>query len=302
MSRKIFITGCHGQMARALVRAYSARGDIVQSAGRSEVDITNAAVVRSTILAFRPSLIINTAAYTAVDKAEDDAGEAYKINCDGARHVAATARMAAVPLIHISTDYVFDGHKSTPYTETDPTHPIGVYGQSKLAGEQAVADETADHVILRTSWLFSADGSNFVKTMLRRADEREVMNVVDDQWGAPTYAADLAAAITAIGESLLSVQDRSTLCGVFHATASGETTWYRFARAIMERSAAKGGPSCDLRPIKTTEYPTRAHRPANSRLDGSKLVRTFGVRLPEWQASLEGCLDQLVAASRGRET
>jgi dTDP-4-dehydrorhamnose reductase len=300
MSR-IFIAGYHGQVAQALVRAYSARGDVVQSAGRSTADITNAAFLHSAILAFRPNLIINAAAYTAVDKAEDDVRQAYKINCDGARNVAATARMLAAPLIHISTDYVFDGSKPTPYTETDPTHPIGVYGQSKLDGEEAVAAETADHVILRTSWLFSADGSNFVKTMLRLAGERDVINVVDDQWGTPTFAADLAAAITTIGESLLSAEDRSTLWGVFHATASGETTWYRFAQAIMERSAAKGGPSCALHPIRTSEYPVRARRPANSRLDGSKLARIFGVRLPAWQASLDRCLDQLIAAPRGAD-
>ena len=263
------------------------------------MDITDPTAVHSAIRDFRPDLVINAAAYTAVDKAEDDAQQAYKINRDGARHVAASARAIAVPLIHISTDYVFDGTKPTPYVETDLSNPVGVYGHSKLAGEDAVAAETTDFVILRTSWIFSADGDNFVKTILRLANERDVIDVVDDQWGAPTFAADLAAAIVTIGESLLSAKDLPALCGVYHATAAGETTWYRFASAIIELSAAKGGPSCSLHPITTSQYPTRARRPANSRLDGSKMARIFGVRLPAWQTALERCLNQLIVAPHG---
>jgi len=299
MSRKVFIAGKEGQVARALLRAYSARGDLVRSAGRASVDISDAAAVDAAMRAFRPDLVVNAAAYTAVDKAEDDAEQAYKINRDGAGHLAASASAIAVPLIHISTDYVFDGLKATPYLETDPTNPIGVYGRSKLAGEVAVADATADAVILRTSWIFSAEGGNFVRTLLRLAGERDCVDVVDDQWGAPTFASDLAAAIVSAGDHLLAAKDRAALCGVYHATAGGETTWYRFARAIMERSAAKGGPSCQVRPIATSQYPTRARRPANSRLDGSKLARIFGIRLPAWQTSLERCLDQLIAAPHG---
>ena len=302
MPRKIFIVGDHGQMARALARVYSARGDMVKSAGRAKVDIADEPAVQSVVLAFRPDLVINAAAYTAVDKAEDDADQAYRVNRDGARYVAAAARATAAPLIHISTDYVFDGTKSTPYLETDLTNPIGIYGQSKLAGEAAVAAEIPDHVILRTSWVYSADGSNFVKTMLRLAGERDEIGVFDDQWGAPTFAADLAAAIATIGESLLSVPDRSAVCGFYHATGSGETTWYRFARAIMELSAAKGGPSCRVHPITTSQHPMRARRPANSRLDGSKLARILGIRLPTWQTSLDRCLDQLIIAAHGART
>jgi dTDP-4-dehydrorhamnose reductase len=302
MSRKIFIVGGHGQMARALARIYSARGDMVRSAGREKVDITNELAVRSAILAFSPDLVINAAAYTAVDKAEHDADQVYRVNRDGARHVAAAARAAAAPLIHISTDCVFDGTTTTPYLETDLTNPIGVYGQSKLAGEAAVAAELPDHVILRTSWIYSADGSNFVKTMLRLAGERDEIDVVDDQWGAPTFAADLAAAIFTVGETLLSVPDRSSLCGLYHATGSGETTWYRFARAIMELSVAKGGPSCRIHPITTSQHPMRARRPANSRLDGSKLARIFGIRLPTWQTSLDCCLNQLIIPAHGAKT
>jgi dTDP-4-dehydrorhamnose reductase len=286
-------------VARALTRTFCARGDKVMSAGRAKMNVVDEAAVRLAIHAFRPDLVINAAAYTAVDKAEDDADEAYKINCDGVHHVAASAHAIAAPLIHVSTDYVFDGTKATPYIELDETNPIGVYAQSKLAGEKAVVAETADHVIVRTSWIYSADGNNFVKTILRLADERDVLDVVDDQWGAPTFATDLAAAIAVIGASLLSARRPSGCFGIFHVTASGETTWYRFARAIIELSAAKGGPSCNLRPITTAEYPTRARRPANSRLDGSKLARTFRISLPEWQKSLERCIDQMIPAPHG---
>ena len=261
------------------------------------MDIGDETAVRSTICAFHPDLVINAAAYTAVDAAEDNAAQAYKINRDGARHLAAAARAIAVPLIHISTDYVYDGTKPTPYVETDSTNPLGIYGQSKLAGESAVAAEMSDLVIVRTSWVFSADGSNFVKTILHLADKREVIDVVDDQWGAPTFASDLATAIARIGESLLAANDRSALVGIYHATASGETTWYGLARTIMEYSGARGGPSCRLRPITTSQFATRARRPANSRLDGSKMARVFGIRLPSWQTSLAHCLDQLNVAS-----
>jgi dTDP-4-dehydrorhamnose reductase len=165
-----------------------------------------------------------------------------------------------------------------------------------------VAAETPNHVILRTSWVCSPDGHNFVKTILRLAGERDEIAVVDDQWGAPTFAADLAAAIVVIGEKLLSASNRADLRGIYHATDSGETTWYHFARAIMETLAAKGGPCCRVRAIPTSEYPTRARRPANSRLDCSKLARSFGIHLPEWQASLNRCLDQLIAAKHGAST
>jgi dTDP-4-dehydrorhamnose reductase len=299
MSRKVFIAGETGQVARALVRVYSARGDFVRTAGRASVDIADPDAVDAAISTFRPDLVVNAAAYTAVDSAEDDADQAYKINRDGAGHLAASAGAIAVPLIHISTDYVFDGLKPAPYLETDATNPIGVYGQSKLAGEVAVAAATSDFVVLRTSWIYSAEGSNFVRTMLRLAGERDCVDVVDDQWGSPTFASDLAAAIVSVGDRLLAAKDRAALCGVYHTTAAGETTWYRFAHAGMELSAAKGGPSCRVRPIATSQYPTRARRPANSRLDGTKLARIFGIRLPAWQTSLARCLDQLIAAPHG---
>jgi dTDP-4-dehydrorhamnose reductase len=286
-------------MALALVRIYRAHGAIVRSAGRAVLDIGDSAGVRSALIDFRPDLIINAAAYTAVDKAENDIEEAFRINRDGARHIAASAREVGAPLIHISTDYVFDGAKPTPYIETDATSPLSIYGQSKLAGEIAVLAECMNYVIVRASWIFSPDGNNFVKTILRLAGERDAIDVVDDQWGAPTFAADLAGAITTIGEALLGTTEQAAPHGIYHVSGSGYTTWHGFARAILEFSAKKGGPSCELRPIATDGHPTRARRPANSRLDGSKVSRIFGIRLPEWRTSLDRCLDQLIIVPRG---
>jgi dTDP-4-dehydrorhamnose reductase len=299
MPRRVFIAGDRGQMALALARTYSARGAVVRSAGRAALDIGDDARVRSALIDFRPDLVVNAAAYTAVDKAEDAAGEAFRVNRDGAHHIAAAAQEVGAPLIHISTDYVFDGVKPTPYAETDSTNPLGIYGQSKLAGEIAVMAECMNYAIVRTSWIFSADGHNFVKTILRLAGERDAIDVVDDQWGAPTFAADLAGAIAAIGESLLCATAQPAPRGIYHVSGSGYATWYGFARAIIKLSTEKGGPSCELRPIATDGYPTRARRPANSCLDGAKALQIFGVRLPDWQASLSCCLDQLIVVPRG---
>jgi dTDP-4-dehydrorhamnose reductase len=293
-ARRIFVVGEHGQVAQALGRECTMRGHVVRLAGRATADLADPAAISAAVADFQPELVVNAAAYTAVDKAEDEADQAFLLNRDGAANVAAVAASVHTPLIHISTDYVFDGRKTSPYVETDAPNPIGVYGASKLAGEAAIAGVGKDYVILRTSWVCSPTGSNFVKTMLRLASQRDEIGVIDDQWGAPTFAADLAKAIVSIGEALLTVSDRSKLTGVYHAAGSGETTWYRFAQAIMKGSAAKSGPSCRVRPITTQEYPTRAKRPANSRLDCSKLARVFGISLPAWEASLDNCLHQLI--------
>jgi dTDP-4-dehydrorhamnose reductase len=292
---RIFVAGEHGQVAAALGCACVARGHTVRLAGRATADLIDRAMLAAALSAFRPDLVVNAAAYTAVDKAEDEAEHAFRLNRDGAKNVAAGAAAARVPLIHLSTDYVYDGAKSSPYVETDAPLPIGVYGASKLAGEAAIAAIGGNYVILRTSWVCSPDGNNFVKTMLRLATERDEIRVVDDQWGAPTFAADLAKAIVSIGEFLVSAVDRSTVTGIYHICGAGHTTRLRFARAIMQGSAERGGPSCRVRAITTQEYPTRAKRPANSRLDCSKLARVFGLRLPPWEASLSRCLDQLIA-------
>ena len=294
MAQRIFIAGEHGQVAQALGRAYKLRSDNVAMLGRSSISVTNASDLLSAVMAFNPGFVINAAGYTAVDKAEDDKVAAFAVNRDGAGFVAAAAKAAGVPVIHLSTDYVFDGGKQAPYRETDPTNPLNVYGESKLAGEIAVASSTSNYVILRTSWVCSPIGHNFVKTMLRLARDRDEITVVDDQWGCPTFAADLAAVIISIGDKLVSADDSSRLCGIYHAAGAGETTWYRFAREIMAQSAAKGGPACRVRAIASSEYPTRAKRPAYSCLDCSKIKRVFDISPPRWQISLQACLDLLI--------
>jgi dTDP-4-dehydrorhamnose reductase len=294
MAQRIFIAGEHGQVAQALGRAYKLRSDNVAMLGRSSISVTNASDLLSAVMAFNPGFVINAAGYTAVDKAEDDKEAAFAVNRDGAGFVAAAAKAAGVPIIHLSTDYVFDGGKQAPYRETDPTNPLNVYGESKLAGEIAVASSTSNYVILRTSWVCSPIGHNFVKTMLRLARDRDEITVVDDQWGCPTFAADLAAVIISIGDKLVSADDSSRLCGIYHAAGAGETTWYRFAREIMAQSAAKAGPACRVRAIASSEYPTRAKRPAYSCLDCSKIKRVFDISPPRWQISLQACLDLLI--------
>jgi len=294
MAQRIFIAGERGQVAQALGRVYKLRSDNVVMVGRSNISVTNESHLLSAVAAFNPDLVINEAGYTAVDKAEDDKEAAFAVNRDGAAFVAAAAKAAEVPVIHLSTDYVFDGRKQAPYRETDSTNPINVYGESKLAGEIAVASSSSNYVILRTSWVCSPIGHNFVKTMLRLARDRDEIAVVDDQWGCPTFAADLATVIISIGDKLASADDRSRFYGIYHASGAGETTWCRFAREIMAQSAAKGGPACRVRAIASNEYPTRAKRPAYSCLDCSKIKRVFGMSPPRWQASLEAGLDLLI--------
>jgi dTDP-4-dehydrorhamnose reductase len=296
--RRIFVVGEHGQVAQALGRKCGMTGYTVRLSGRATADLRSQWAISAAISNFRPDLVVNAAAYTAVDKAEDDSTQAFVLNRDGARNVAVAAAAVGAPVVHLSTDYVYDGTKPSPYIETDPTYPLGAYGASKLAGERAIAEIGGDYVVLRTSWVCSPDGNNFVKTMLRLASDHDELSVVDDQWGAPTFAADLAQAIVSIGEILLASNNRSGLTGLYHICSSGQTTWCRFARAIMKGSADRGGPSCSVRSITSGEYPTRARRPTNSRLDCSKLARAFGLCLPRWEASLESCLDQLIGTSQ----
>lgn len=291
--KRIFIVGASGQLARAVVRAYADKNSSVICVGRDKVDVTDRSAIASAIVEFKPNLIVNTSAYTAVDRAEDEAALAFAVNRDGSENVALAAEQVRAPLIHISTDYVFDGLKKSPYIETDQTNPLSVYGASKLAGELAVAAATDNYIILRTSWVYSPDGSNFVKTILRLARERDSISVVADQQGTPTSADDLAQTIFTVGESLLLRSSAGEIAGIYNAACAGETTWYQFARAIISRSAEQIGTTCDLRPIATSEYPTKAKRPANSRLNSSKLAQIFGVSLPPWEKSLDICLDQL---------
>ena len=280
-------------MAHALSRAYAVRGCVFIAAGRAVIDVTDHRAVRDKISEFGPDLVINTAAYTAVDGAEDDVDLAYKVNCAGAGNVAEAANMVGAPLIHLSTDYVFDGLKPTPYSESDATNPINVYGCSKRAGEIAVAAVSPRHIILRTGWLYSANGKNFVRTILRHARERDEIAVVDDQTGTPAFAEDLASAIVRIGDRLLSSADDEVPFGIFHAAGPAAVNWFQFASAIIASSTTRGGASCFVRAIASSQYPARARRPTNSCLDSEKLAAMFGIRLPAWPASLERCLDQL---------
>jgi dTDP-4-dehydrorhamnose reductase len=243
--------------------------------------------------------MVNAAAYTAVDRAESDSAKAFAINRDGAKSFAAEAQRLGVPLIHISTDYVFDGLKSSPYAEDDATFPSGVYGRSKLEGEIAVRNVYPAALVLRTSWIYSPYGHNFVKTMLRLAEARDHVCVVDDQWGSPTAANDLANAILDM-LSQLKCESLKARAGIYHVAAQGETNWHDFAAAIFVGWAARGRGVPTLVPIKTTQYLARcrAHsavRPANSRFDCSKIERQFGIRLPFWRGSLDVCLDRLLA-------
>lgn len=249
--KRVAVTGRQGQVAQALMRTLGCLGHDVIVLARPLVDLTNAQSLRDAILATRPDIVVNAAAYTAVDKAEDDAELARAINADGAGFVAAAAAEVGAPVIQFSTDYVFNGTASQPYLEDDPTDPLGVYGQTKRDGEQRVAAANARHVILRTAWVCSPDGNNFVKTMLRLAKERPLLRVVDDQRGSPTFADGLADVVAHLIPRLTDPAAGPERFGVFHATSAGDTTWCRFARAIMAGASERGAAHVPIEPITT---------------------------------------------------
>lgn len=293
---RLLVTGRNGQVARALVeRAVTAGGLVVIPVGRPDLDLAAPGDVTALFRRHAPDVVVSAAAHTAVDQAESEPDLAFATNRDGAGAVAAAAAALGVPVIHLSTDYVFDGTKAAPYTEDDPTGPASVYGRSKLAGERAVALAQPDHAILRTSWVYAAEGRNFVRTMLRLAEGREEIGVVADQHGAPTYAPDIGDAVMGVARNLLARPGDPALRGIFHMSGSGETTWAGFAEEIFRLSAARGGPKARVRPIATADYPTPAARPANSRLDGSRLARTHGITMPDWREALGRCMDHLAA-------
>lgn len=290
---RIAVTGINGQIACAL-KALE-RDDLqVISLGRPDLDLKQPVSVMNAIRHAAPDVVVSAAAYTAVDKAESEYDEAFAVNCGGARTVAEAAHNLGIPLIHMSTDYVFDGLKSSPYTEDDPTAPSSVYGRSKLAGEKAVAEVTANHVILRTAWVYSVYGDNFVKTMLRLAATRDEIGVVADQFGSPTSADDIAKAIGNISQRLLT-SSSPELRGVFHLTGSGSTTWAGFARCIFSILEERTGRRVDVRDIATSEYPTSATRPANSTLDCSRLQACYGICLPQWTESIQVILGKILS-------
>jgi dTDP-4-dehydrorhamnose reductase len=290
----ILITGGAGQLASALA---AAAGDLpVRLVGRPQFDFDRPASISAVFVETSPSLVVNAAAYTAVDAAEDDAAAAYRANRDGPAELAALCEQAGIPLVHVSTDYVFDGEKRAPYVETDPTGPTGVYGASKLAGEQAVLAACSRAVVLRTSWVYSPIGRNFVRTMLRLGAERDKLSVVADQCGCPTTAADLADAVLAIVARIRNDRWQDGYAGVFHAAGSGWTTWHGLATACFAAAARHGKRVPSVAAITTAEYPTKARRPPDSRLDCAKLEAVFGVRLPLWDDSLVRTVDAIIAA------
>ena len=292
---RLAVTGTKGQLVTALLERGALVGVEILPLGRPQLDLLDPASVAAAIAAAKPDIVVSAAAYTAVDKAQSEPELAHAVNATGAGAVAAAAAQLRVPVIHISTDYVFNGASPRPYRETDPTDPLGVYGASKLAGELAVAAATPNHAILRTAWVYSPFGANFLKTMLRLAGERSDISVVADQRGNPTSALDLADAILAVATNLTGSPDPA-LRGVFHCSGTGEASWADFAGAILATSKGLGGPTATIRPISTREYPTPAPRPANSRLDCSKLAQTHGVIMPLWEESMKRTLERLLGA------
>lgn len=282
---KILVIGSSGQLGWELGRRGKTKGVDIVPLDLPEFDICNPSAVRMAVNKTGISLVVNAAAYTAVDQAESEPDLAFAVNRDGPSYLASSCADVGIPIIHISTDYVFGGNKKRAYLETDPVSPVGVYGKSKAAGETEVRNHLQEHIILRTAWLYGVHGSNFVKTMLRLGKEKEVLRVVADQYGCPTYAADLAEAILAIAAKLHAGKEINW--GTYHYSGKGMTTWHGFAEAIFE--LAKEYYSLAIKkvvPITTAEYPTPAKRPARSVLDCSLLVRYFGIQLRPWQESL----------------
>ncbi len=289
----ILVTGGAGQLATALAERGGARVHVV---GRPALDFDRPDTIDVTFTATRPALVINAAAWTAVDAAETDAAGAMRANRDGPARLAQLCAAASIPLIHVSTDYVFDGRKGAPYVETDPVGPTGVYGATKLAGEQAVLAACPRAIVVRTSWVYSATGKNFVRTMLNAAQTRDHLRVVADQKGCPTAAPELAQTLLGIASALESGW-RDAYAGVFHSCGEGWTTWHGFAEAIFDESARHGGKRPVVEAITTADYPTPAQRPADSRLDCEKLAQVFGLRQPEWRTSLAETVARLTSPS-----
>ena len=290
-NKSILVFGKNGQVGSELSRAVLPRGWAVLGLNRLDADITRSEEVRRPVINSGCAAVVNAAAYTAVDKAESEREQAMAVNGDGPANLADACAEARVPLIHISTDFVFDGRKESAYDETDPVNPIGVYGESKAAGESAVRDRAERHVILRTAWVYSPFGHNFVKSMLRLAREREELDVVDDQTGCPTTAEDIAAAIVVICAQL--IDGKTDGFGTFHYCGRGSTTWFGFACAVFEEAAKRGLPTPRLRPIATEDYPLPAARPRNSVLECARLRETYGIATRSWRRSLVTCVNEL---------
>ena len=286
----ILITGANGQVGRELATRADAS---VLALDRSALDITDRELVLATLQRIRPGVVINAAAYTAVDKAEQEPGKAFSINRDGAACLASACSTLGVPLLHLSTDYVFDGLKMSPYLETDLTSPQGVYARSKWQGEQQIRNGLRQHLILRVSWVFGAHGNNFVKTILRLARERPQLRVIADQHGCPTYAGDIADALLSLARQIQNGQD--LVWGTYHYTGTPATTWHGFASEIVSRAYASGliATAPPVQPISTAEYPLPAPRPANSLLDCSGAENQLGLHRRDWRRGLDHVLQSL---------
>ncbi|MDH5325772.1 MAG: dTDP-4-dehydrorhamnose reductase [Gammaproteobacteria bacterium] len=298
---KIWLSGANGQLGWEINQMAQLMPQYqVLALDRNQLDITDQKAVRASMQSFQPDIAINAAAYTAVDKAETEVELAYAVNRDGPAYIAQNCAELGIPMIHISTDYVFDGAKSEPYVETDPVNPINVYGKSKLEGELAVAKHLREHIILRTSWVFGRQGNNFVKTMIRLLMEKDEFGVVKDQQGCPTYTGNLARAVLKVCES-----DDRLRFGVFHYCDNPETTWYEFAEFIRSALSQKIEISnkC-IRPILTTEYPTPAKRPKSSCLRCDKFVETYDYKIDSWNLGMLDVVDTVVASlgERGRSS
>jgi dTDP-4-dehydrorhamnose reductase len=303
MKPKILLIGKGGQVGRELSLLLPSFADVV-ALGHSQLDIGNCQAVRQAIQATQPRIIVNAAAYTAVDRAESDEAKARAINAVAPAVMAEEAKTLGALLVHYSTDYVFDGTKRTPYVEEDPPNPLSAYGRTKLAGEQAIQQSGAEYLIFRTAWVYARQGRNFLLTIMRLATQREELKIVNDQIGSPTFAGEIAANSSRIIEILYrddaDKSSVSTVAGVYHMTAAGETSWYEFAKAILDEisrsamdspwlvEATNHRPLIARRvtPIETREYPTPARRPSYSVLSNERLARVFGVHLPDWRAQL----------------
>ena len=288
---KILVFGASGQIGREVCRAAWPPRYAILPLDRKAVDITKSAAVSAMLARETPDLVINLAAYTAVDRAESEPEVAWAANCVGAAHIAGACDESATPLVHLSTDYVFDGRKTGPYREEDAVGPLGVYGRSKEAGERAVRAAVARHMILRTAWVFGAYGANFVKTMLRLAAERPVLRVVADQRGCPTAAADIAAALMVIAAH---IERGEAKWGTYHFVGAGAASWHSFAQAIFDQAAPQLAACPQVEPITTEQYPTPARRPMNSVLDCRKIEEVFGISSPPWRTALATVIRELL--------
>jgi len=292
----VLIIGERGQLARELARARWPEGMQVRQLGRSIFDLARPQQFQPLLDAGDWSVVVNAAAYTAVDRAESESAAAFAINRDGPEALAQWCAAHGVPLVHVSTDYVFDGAKPAPYVEDDPVRPINVYGASKAAGEEAIRSSCETHLIVRTAWVYSAHGRNFLRTMIRLAAEHDEVRVVDDQIGSPTSATELARSLI----SMITVMrdGEHDVWGTYHVCSAGETSWYGFASAIFSAAVSHGCPTPKLVPIETSDYPTPAARPANSRLDCAKARRVFGIDPAPWEVRCREVVQELMTSSQ----